>query len=327
MTGKEIQRWADGHQYLSEPMPEGKGLSVTLLNATPDPLGSLAALCGIYKGRVVRSLREVSDEDRRASLDDMSKTTLNGPLAGVHFHFVLEGVSRSFTHQAVRDNFSFIAQESLRFAVKEDWAAEVPLPPHLAGLREDHPQVRIWKKAMNAAEDAYGALVNNGMPAEEARELLPHAVTTRYHWTPSLRTLLAEAGKRTCTQAQFHWKQVFAQIAKALRKYRTQGSFGTPWSDKWQFELIANMLRPNCFQTGSCGFMAAFDRGCTIRERVEAFGSVGVPSSEWGKNYDPENAYADGPPMSGQVFGPPYIRAIGNHEWAADPGAARKPVL
>lgn len=329
VTGTDIKRWGDGHQYASEPMPAGKGLTVTLLNATPDPLGSLAALCGIYTGRVVRDLSEVTDDQRRDAFAQMQRTVLNGPLASLHFHFLLEGVGRDVTHQAVRDNFSFIAQESLRFAVKEDFASEIPLPPFLAGLTEDDPRVRVWKKALNHSEDAYGMLVDNGVPAEEARKLLPHAVTTRYHWVPSLKTLLTEAGKRTCTQAQFDWKILFAQVAKALREYGhrdiliedKRGDLDhVVATDGWQFELIAKALRPNCFQTGACGFMADFDRGCTIRERVEANAKAGRPVSEWG-----QDSFKQGNP--GHIYdgkGGTLIKAIHPHEWATDPGAARK---
>lgn len=307
-VNNEIQRWADAQQYASEPMPAEarEGISVTLLNATPDPLGQVAALCAQYSGRVVRSYRELTDDDRRQAFADMRATVLNGPLGSVYFHFLVEGVGRDFTHQAVRDNYSVIVQESLRFAVKEDWASEVPLPPSLAGRPDDDPQVRMWRKALNGAEDAYAALVHDGMPAEDARKLLPHAVTTRYHWNPSLKTLLTEAGKRTCTQAQFEWRLFFAALAKALREYRTPGSFGTPWSDRWQYELIADTLRPNCYQTGSCGFMAKFDRGCTIRQRVNTLAQLGVPSSEWN---DPEVT-------------PDELR-IDPMEWAANPAAAR----
>ena len=321
---QEIQRWADAQQYASEPMPQAarKGITVTLLNATPDPLGTLAALCATYRGRVYRDLRVVSDQERRQALADMLATILNGPLAGIQFHFLVEGAGRDFTHQAVRDNFSFIAQESLRFAVKEDWAHEIPLPPSLAGLADDHPQVRLWRKALNKAEDAYGALVNAGMPAEDARKLLPHAVTTRYHWTPTLRTLLNEAGKRVCTQAQFEWRMMFAEIAKALRGHSTLKVEDTSLAkalnaagvkdDNWQFNLIADYLRPVCYVTGKCEFKATFDRACSIRDRVEANGRAGRPSTEWHLDGEDDRGYG--------------IPAIQPWEWAADPAAARKAV-
>jgi flavin-dependent thymidylate synthase len=314
--GGQLVRAADVAQYAREPMPDRAraGITVTLIDAPVDPLGTLAVLTGIYEGKVRRSKTEVTDVERREAYDAMMATVLAGPLESVQFTFLVEGVSRAITHQMVRNRFAFYAQESLRFAVAEDWAQEVPLPPSLAGLAEDDPRVGVWRKGLNAAEDSYAALVGAGVPAEEARGLLPHAITTRLFWTVSLRTLLMEAGKRTCTQAQFDWRVLFGGVAKAFRErareeagyMRTLGGNDVDSEDGWQYELFAGAIRPVCYQQGKCGFMAKFDRGCTIRSRVDQYERAGIPSSEWDK---------------GSLM--PLIGAINPREWAADPAAAR----
>jgi thymidylate synthase ThyX len=324
--GKAVVGWADAAQYRSEPMPNGGKMAVTLINVTPDPLGNVAVLCGMYAGKVARSLGEVTDAQRHQAFQDMLQTELNGPLSSVSFLFLVEGVDRAFTHQAVRQQLAFFAQESLRFAVKEDWAAEVPLPPHLAGMRDDDPQVRIWRKSLMAVEDAYGALVAAGMPAEEARGLLPHAVTTRYYWSVNLKGLLVEAGKRTCTQAQFHWRQMFGLVAKALREYAGEDEPGNfERFDGWQLRMIADQLRPHCYQSGSCGFMAKFDRGCSIRARVEENALIRRPSAEWHLVHDTDgpDGYSPVEHLGHVQCEHKYVGPIDPREWAADPGAAR----
>lgn len=320
---RDLVRAADAAQYAREAIPaEQRGqIRVRLLNATPDPLGSIAALGKQYKGEVVRSLSEVTDEERRSYLDDFGKTVLNGPLEAAQFHWQIEGVTRSITHQMVRSRASFFAQESLRFAVPEgDWAEEIPLPAYLSGDESKMANQQLiakdrWRITMMELQTAYRKLIEAGMPAEEARGVLPHDMPTRIHWVCDLRTLLAEAGKRTCTQAQFPWRVIFAGMAKALREKANAPSDLDGWvvggPDAWQFELIADRLRPVCFQTGSCGFMAKFDRACSIRERVDAFEAAGVAPSEWGK------------PYPGLGEGEPVILPIHDWEWAADPGAAR----
>lgn len=328
----DLVRAADAAQYARPAIPEAdRGrIKVRLLNATPDPLGSVAALITQYSGVVVRDLSEVTDDMRRSALDDMAKTVLNGPLEAVQFHWQIEGVTRSITHQMVRSRASFFAQESLRFAVPEDWADEVPLPPSLSGIdRWDEEQVSmasdsvayqqflVWRQTMLFLEKQYDRLIDLGMPAEEARGVLPHDIPTRIHWICDLRTLLADAGKRTCTQAQFPWRLIFAGMANALRNY-TSGALYWPGgerpgiSDSWQFREIANRLRPVCFQTGQCGFMAQFDRNCTIRPRVDAFAAHQIPSSEWGQEVSidtPDDHYV--------------LKPIHDIEWAANPSAAR----
>lgn len=324
--GQEIQRWGDAQQYWRESIPVNnrRKIKVTLLNATPDPLGGLVALNGIYKGDVIRSLQDyrVTDEARRQALDDLTKTALSGPMESIQFHFLIEGVTRSITHQMVRSRFSFFAQESLRFAVPDgDWIAEVPYPPSIEKLKEDDPRRVAWDYCVRVISASYEQLVNSGIPAEEARDLLPHAMPTRIHWVMDLRTLLLEAGKRTCTQAQFPWRIIFGEMAKELRSFgyepATPGEPPMPnRPDAWQFELIADKIRPVCYQQGKCTFMAQFDRGCTIRERVEIRSRHSVPapdSTQWHKPF----LYTDD---DGTVKSSPGIQ---DWEWAADPGAAR----
>lgn len=356
-------RMADVAQYAREPMPDAaRGrIAATLIDAPVDPLGTLAVISGIYKGRVHRSKSEVTDQDRRDAWEAMGKTVLSGPLESMQFTFLIEGVDRAMTHQMVRNRFAFFAQESLRFAVAEDWAAEVALPPALLGRREDDPLVAMWRKGLNAAEDTYAALVAAGMPAEEARGLLPHAIPTRLFWTMSVRTLVLEAGKRTCTQAQFPWRILMAEIRKALlvraeenvggaqpetwtgykdargdAQYTNEsvqklltynrpedvlvdtfaitGDPDVPEGDRWQYELIADVIQPVCYQTGRCGFKAEFDRACSIRDRVDRYERHGIQSSQWSHGVQD--------PAIPETLRDP-ILPIKTGEWLADPAAAR----
>lgn len=346
--GKAVSRWGDSAQYVSEAATSAAPTAV-LIGATTDPLGHLASLCGIYTGRVVRSLDEVTDEDRRTALEDMLKTELSGALESIQFHFLVENVTRSHTHQAVRTRQAFYAQESMRFAVVEDWGDRVADPPGFArwtGLQQE-----MWNTTVRDVAGAYEFLVNSGVPAEDARGLMPHNITTRYHVVLSLRTLLHEAGLRLCTQAQFEWRQVFAAMVNAIRNYRVPAdsylTFVDIWGeeatkDDWQFKLIADKLRPVCFQTGKCGFKASVDRSCKIRERVDAREAVNSPPSEWGEDKDlgSANEWHTGMPKfpwfklteedrrrynEGLAPRDPrnIIPAISTAEWALDPGAAR----
>jgi thymidylate synthase ThyX len=235
----------------------------------------------------------------------------------------------------------------MRFAVVEGevWPNRAAMPPSAQGNRR---REGIWRQAMDSAQGYYDAMIDDGMPAEDARGVVPHDMTTRLHWVLDLRGLLHVAGLRTCTQAQFEWRLVMAQVAKALREWgaptyadavrkHTKGivdgatgeqyqamldAIGRP-PDAWQFELIADKLRPVCYQTGRCGFMAKFDRACKIRDRVERFAANGVPSSNW----DTTGQYdvAEGPSYGSNGGGPAWspLLPIHPYEWAADPAAAR----
>lgn len=296
--GKEVQQWVDPAMFKAEPMRGANGEDKTyggdevrphvyLLQATPDPLGSLAAACMMYEGRVVRDICEVTDEDRRHYWAQSQKTHLKAPMEFIDFHFMVEGVTRSFTHQMVRQRTAVYAQESLRFAVKEGFADEVPLPPSLAAMMDKHDpscedepgEVQIWGDAIATVEKAYEDLVDLGIPAEDARGLLPHSVTTRLNYKTNLRNLLDHIGNRLCTQAQFEWRIEIADLMRAIREYAPINRL----DELWQFELIADseLFRPVCYSLGKCPFTADFDRGCTIRPRVEEGRFQDIDPAEW----------------------------------------------
>lgn len=331
--GTDVQKWADEAMFRSESHNAQEGPKVHLLAMNADPLGQIAACAKMYKGEVVRDLSEVTDAERRYYLEEMKKTKLKMPLESVTFHFMLENVTRGFTHQLVRQRTAAYAQESMRFAVVEDMTQAVSLPPSIAGTTgketpgaEDSTaewQRNVWDHAVHEIHEAYLHLIDSGMPAEDARGLMPTNIITRVNYITNLRGLLDHAGNRLCTQAQFEWRLVFAQIAKAIREYRPSHMGvqmdGVPMrtygaAEQWQFEEISKLFKPVCYQTGRCEFGADFDRKCSIRNRVQANASQGIPSTEWGEDH-----YGDPRPDGTPVF----IGAIQTAEWLANPAAAR----
>lgn len=316
-----LVKYGDGHQYEAQPIQEQ---AVHLLNMTDDPLGVVAAFSKIYEGAAITDLSRITDGEREKYFEDILKTKLDTPLEAVKLHFVLEGVSRSFTHQLVRQRTAVYGQESMRFAVKSDMANEVPTPPFIAALGKNDDRRVTWENAILNISNAYNFLVSNGVPAEEARGLAPHGILTRVHYVTDLRNLARVAGDRLCTQAQFEWRLVFLRIIKAIAEYtpdfswiadiRAREHVEDEWEDssRWQFQEIAqsSLFRPACYQVGHCPFNASFDRSCTIRERVEFFSKNGVPSSEWDEPVE----------IGNQLF--PHS-GIDPKEWLLDPAAAR----
>jgi hypothetical protein len=177
-------------------------------------------------------------------------------------------------------------------------------------------------------DKAYNALVDAGIPAEDARGLLPHATTTRIIYTTNLRSLFEHAGNRLCTQAQFEWRAVFLGIMQALREFRGPitglDTFDAPkvlyeYGDAWQWRLIAEprpmSFAPVCYKIGKCAFMSELDRGCSIRSRVQAFAERGIPPAEWSKDHLSSYSGPDG------VEGGELIFKIHPSEWMANPWA------
>lgn len=287
MTGKtgrremrtDIARFADVAMYKATPLAgEGKQLTeprVTVISMTPNPLRVMAAAAEQYRGIPVHDPRDIDRTTATNWFRDMSVTKLQAPLEFIDIHLYLEGVSRAFTHQLVRQRTAVYVQESQRFAVQENAAFQVVEPPSLAGLPEDHPWRVIWDTQVANLADSYNQLINAGMPAEDARGLLPTNIGTRIHWKSNLRNLTDHASSRLCSQAQFEWKIVWGKIIQAIRSYG-------PATERWQQQEICRLFRPPCYLTGKCEFMAKTDRWCVIRDRVEAHHEAGDPPETWG---------------------------------------------
>lgn len=326
-------RWADRAMFQAEPIDPQAGPKVYLLWMTPDPLGAIAAACKMYKGEVVRDLADVTDEERIEYFAQIQRTKLKAPFEFVKFHFMIEGVTRAFTHQMVRQRTAVYAQESLRFAVPtgDDRDLPVGLPPSLSGLSETDPARLEWKYAVEAIEGAYSNLVNvHRIPAEDARGLLPTNVLTRLHYSTDLRALLDHAGNRLCTQAQFEWRLVFSRIIEAIREpsitplggMKSEHSNGM--DSVYMADELTALFKPVCYQTGKCEFKANFDRHCGIRDRVDEYEAAGIPSSLWGNGVrHHERKWV---PEVGREFEFEFldIEPIKPGEWLLNPGAARE---
>lgn len=381
MTGTDVSKWADSSMFTAEKSTAADGVKAYLLGGPVDPLGQIAACAKMYKGEVVRDLRDVTDEERRSYLREIQKTVLKMPLEAVSLHFMLEGVHRGITHQMVRQRTAAYAQESTRFAVKEDLAEATALPPslegtlghdewvaqqiamrRLAGLKEYDGEQQlvedawlnrtdmnerqahraIWDDVVGVVGEAYNGLVNSGMPAEEARGLMPTNITTRLNYITNLRSFYDTMAVRVSDQAQFEWRHVAMAYAKAMREYGERSSYlvwinersellpgdnlglaGTGLesrmneltgceqilvrrSSSWQYTALTHEIKPIEFKIGGPAFGADFDRPSRIGERVRAFHSKGIPSSEW---------------TTGSVqHGIPPIHP---DEWLLDPNSAR----
>jgi flavin-dependent thymidylate synthase len=274
--------------YAASPIMQDNGQirpRVTVVDMTARPLQVFAAVSELYRGGIYPDPREVTREQAMEWYHGaLVARGLPAPLEWVGISLYIEGVTRAFTHQMVRQRTATYVQESMRFAVKENAGMEVALPPSLMGTEggqtlgaEDSTaewQRNVWDEAVGSISQAYLHLVGSGIPAEDARGLLPTNIGTRIHYHTNLRSLIDHAGLRLCSQAQYEWKQVWAEIIRAILAYG-------PEEDRWQQEAIVRMFRPVCYQTGKCEFMGPADRHCDIRDRVEAHHAKGDRPEDW----------------------------------------------
>lgn len=277
MSEDRILRWSDPAMYPAAPLA-GSGEevrpTVEVITMTPDPLRVMAAVNEMYRGNPC-SADQVTREMAMAFAADCLKSKIAAPLEWCEVALLISGVSRDFTHQMVRQRTATYAQESMRFAVKDNAANEVPTPPSIAEMREDDPIRVVWQRHVQQTALVYDMLVNSGrVPAEDARKGLLIGTATRLHYRTNLRDLIQHSGLRLCSQAQREWKVVWIEIIKAILNYG-------PADGRWQQREIVRLFRPICYQTGKCEFMGFADRYCSIRERVEVHHRNGDRPEDW----------------------------------------------
>lgn len=176
-------------------------MDVRLLNHTPDPERAIAAgarLCYAPVG-AAELTETMSDEAVRRVLKTIITSGHTSALEHASYTFAIDGVSRALTHQLVRHRLASYNQQSQRYVTYAEEPSFVT-PPSVAG---DPAVAGAFATATRAAFDAYRALVDAGVPAEDARYLLPNAMETKIVVTMNIRELLHFFELRCCKRAQW----------------------------------------------------------------------------------------------------------------------------
>lgn len=129
------------------------------------------------------------------------------------FTFSVEGVSRALTHQLVRHRIASFSQQSQRYVSIDEPSYVVP---HT--VRDDPKALAAFEGAMRSIWDAYSRLEAMGIPAEDARYVLPNGCTTNITITMNARELLHFFTLRCCNRAQWEIREMADQMLALCRE-------------------------------------------------------------------------------------------------------------
>lgn len=190
-------------------------MQVELLYHTPDPeraIATAARLC--YAPVGASELMETMPPERVQSvLSTIMSSGHFSTLEHASYTFAIDGVSRALTHQLVRHRLASFNQQSQRYVKFKD-GIEVVKP---GSVSESPEASRVFDEAMAAAEDAYAALLELGVPAEDARFVLPNAAETKIVVTMNVRELLHFFGLRCCNRAQWEIRELALKMLELVR--------------------------------------------------------------------------------------------------------------
>jgi len=197
-------------------------LEVILIDWARDPLVKLyAAYRTCYSPKtpaeVWAEIRDgtVAREAVREFIAERLKTGHASPLEQVVFWFGISGVSRSLSHQFVRHRIGIsFEQQSQRYVrYREDRLEYIrPKTWDSAGLGGEYDRLmgeitRVYRQALDA-----------GIPAEDARFVLPNATPTNFQVMVNFTELLHIADLRLCWRAQWEIRRMVALMRREIVK-------------------------------------------------------------------------------------------------------------
>jgi flavin-dependent thymidylate synthase len=198
-------------------------MQVTLINYTPSARELLIFTKSTRLNMAPGLLAEIhamSNEAKEKELAYMAET-IPSSWEFVDYVFLVQGVSRAYTHQQVRTRSASYAQQSLRVVDARDFEyifTERNLANPLAKGMLD--------ACLGTIRATYNALVAAGQPAEDARGILPTNIATNIVCKFNLRTFVDLAKSREGGRTQGEYRQVIgAMIDEVLRVH--------PWADKF----------------------------------------------------------------------------------------------
>lgn len=190
-------------------------MQVELLYHTPDPeraIATAARLC--YAPVGAAELMETMPEDRvKSVLSTIMGSGHFSTLEHASYTFAIDGVSRSLTHQLVRHRVASFNQQSQRYVKFTSGLATVK-PESVA---QDAQASEVFDEAIRVAIEAYEKLLAAGVPAEDARYLLPNAAETKIVVTMNVRELLHFFELRCCNRAQWEIRELAHRMLELAR--------------------------------------------------------------------------------------------------------------
>lgn len=201
---------------------------VELINHTQDALNLLVFTKSgrLVPGSTYQDVCGMTMDDKREHLEYMFDT-IKGAFEFVDYVFHIKNVSRAFTHQLVRTRNASYQQQSMRTVEARGFNFIRPI--------DDVD----YDSLMTMSIESYEALLDKGIHAQDARNVLPTGIHTEITMKVDLRNLSQMAEIRLCKRTQGEYQSVFKQmIGKVLEAH--------PWAE--------TLLKVYCAKYGICAF-------------------------------------------------------------------------
>ena len=196
-------------------------MHVTLITHTPDPQRLIETCARI-------SYASQNDPfDPKVNSEFIRKLIKNGhesPLEHASATFLIEDISRACSHQIVRHRLASFSQRSDRYTkyrtdtTNPNFVPKQVLPQklHMVDDAINSEAGKILRRASSECAVAYGRLIELGIPAEDARLILPQGFCTSLYMTANFREWRHFLQLRLDRHAQWEIREVAREILRKL---------------------------------------------------------------------------------------------------------------
>lgn len=211
-------------------------MKVSLISVTPEAMDVLlftkATRLTMSPG-LLDEIRVWPMEKKLAELEYMANT-IPSSWEFCDYTFLVEGVSRAYTHQQVRTRAASYAQQTMR--VLDMGEFDYVYTPKV----EEGYARSIVDHVLGEIKEAYQELIRSGVPPEDARGILPTNIATNIVCKFNLRTLAELARSRTGGRTQGEYQSVInAMLDEALKVHPWAETFFFPKSRDYFAEIEA----------------------------------------------------------------------------------------
>lgn len=192
-------------------------MQVVLLSSTKDPEKTVIAAA-----RQCYSAGFMGDSETREKFSPSSNVELLERVLGMghlsvlehaSFSFAIEGISRAASHQLVRHRIASYSQQSQRY-VNFGETIDFVIPE---SIRNNEEMLRNFNYCGEVLSEFYNMMVNAGIPAEDARYIIPNAAPTKIVMSMNARELHHFFSLRCCSRAQHEIRDMANRMLAILQ--------------------------------------------------------------------------------------------------------------
>ena len=203
---------------------------VEVLEVSPNP----AAKVGIALSITMKSdPNHIPKAVSKELCDKLIKAVHHSVFEHVQFTFLIQNVSRSFLAQITRQRTAKPTSGSQHYQDYRNYNMMV----HPEYLDEIADYDIMNNATQSNIMSIYTSMIDDGIPKEEARQVLPNACAVNYLWTIDARNLMYFLNLRLCNRNVYEMRLFSSKVLLLAKEH---------------FPELFNNVGPQCEQIGGC---------------------------------------------------------------------------